>query len=38
MSALDVAQRYFDAWNEHEAELLVATFDPGGTYRHPVSR
>ena len=32
MSALDVAQRYFDAWNESEAGLRVATFDPDATY------
>ncbi|TMI77383.1 MAG: ester cyclase [Bacillati bacterium ANGP1] len=38
MSALAVAQRYFDAWNQHEAGLLVATFDPGGTYRDPATR
>src|SRR5439155_2573665 len=38
MSALDVAQRYFDAWNQHEAGLLVATFNPGGTYRDPTTR
>ena len=33
MSALDVAQRYFDGWNQHDAGFLVATFDPDGTYR-----
>src|SRR2546426_5557718 len=26
MSALDVAQRYFDGWNQHDAGFLVATF------------
>src|SRR5712691_2723322 len=35
MSALDVAQRYFDGWNQHDAGFLVATFDPDGTYRDP---
>ena len=30
MSALDVAQRYFDGWNQHDAGFLVATFDPDG--------
>src|SRR2546422_2452715 len=26
MSALDVALRYFDGWNQHDAGFLVATF------------
>ena len=38
MSGLDVAQRYFDAWNESEAGLLVATFDPDTTYRDAATR
>ena len=37
MSALDVAQRYFDGWNQHDAGFLVATFDPDGTYRDPAT-
>src|SRR5438046_3545967 len=35
MSALDVAQRYFDGWNQHDAVFLVAPFAPDGTYRDP---
>ena len=35
MGALDVVQRYFEAWNRHDATALVATFSRGGTYRDP---
>lgn len=34
-SPLHVAQRYFDAWNRHDAAGLVATFAEGGTYADP---
>lgn len=36
MQALQVAQRYFDAWNRRDAAALVATFATGGTYSDPV--
>jgi steroid delta-isomerase-like uncharacterized protein len=29
---LQIAQRYFDAWNQHDANAVVATFAEGGTY------
>jgi steroid delta-isomerase-like uncharacterized protein len=32
MDFLAHAQRYFDAWNAHDAEAIAATFAPGGTY------
>jgi steroid delta-isomerase-like uncharacterized protein len=32
-----VAQRYFDAWNQHDAEAIVATFADGGTYADPTT-
>lgn len=35
MDALAIAQRYFDAWNAHDSEALVASFAPGGVYRDP---
>ena len=30
-----IAQRYFDAWNHHDAAAIVATFADGGTYSDP---
>lgn len=30
-------QRYFDAWNAHDADAIVATFAPGGTYEDPAT-
>jgi steroid delta-isomerase-like uncharacterized protein len=32
-----VAQRYFDAWNQHDAEAIIATFADGGTYADPTT-
>lgn len=32
-----VAQRYFDAWNQHDADAIVASFAEGGTYADPKS-
>jgi steroid delta-isomerase-like uncharacterized protein len=37
MEAMDVAQRYFDAWNRRDAAGLVATFADGGTYHDPAT-
>jgi steroid delta-isomerase-like uncharacterized protein len=33
----EVAQRYFDAWNRHDAEAIVSTFVDGGTYADPAT-
>lgn len=35
MNAMQVAQRYFDAWNRRDAEGILATFADGGTYSDP---
>jgi steroid delta-isomerase-like uncharacterized protein len=35
ISALDVAQRYFDAWNRRDASAVLETMGPGGTYSDP---
>lgn len=35
MSVLDLATRYFDAWNARDADAVAATFAPGGTYHDP---
>jgi steroid delta-isomerase-like uncharacterized protein len=32
-----MAQRYFDAWNAHDAAAIVATFADGGTYADPTT-
>lgn len=37
MSMADTVQRYFDAWNAHDAEAIVATFAEGGTYEDPTT-
>jgi steroid delta-isomerase-like uncharacterized protein len=37
MSGLELAQRYFDAWNAHDATAIGATFAPGGTYQDPTT-
>lgn len=35
MSMADTVQRYFDAWNAHDADAIVATFADRGTYEDP---
>jgi steroid delta-isomerase-like uncharacterized protein len=35
MTAAAAAQRYFDAWNRHEAGPLLAAFAPTGSYADP---
>jgi predicted ester cyclase len=35
LNHLAVAHRYFDGWNTHDAEVIAATFAPGGTYTDP---
>ena len=34
---VEIAQRYFDAWNQHDAGAIVATFAETGTYADPVT-
>jgi len=33
----EIAQRYFDAWNQHDAGAIVATFAETGFYSDPVT-
>jgi steroid delta-isomerase-like uncharacterized protein len=35
MAAIDVAQRYLQAWNDHDPTAIVAAFAEGGTYTDP---
>ena len=35
MSISGVVQAYFDAWNQHDPDAIVATFVEGGTYSDP---
>ena len=35
MNSVDLAKNYFDAWNAHDADALVATFEAAGSYRDP---
>lgn len=37
MSIIDVANRYFDAWDSHDPDAIAATFADGGTYTDPGS-
>jgi steroid delta-isomerase-like uncharacterized protein len=37
MEALECAQKYFDAWNRRNADAVLATFAPDGTYCDPTS-
>ncbi len=38
MSALEVAQEYFDAWNRRDPPGIVATFAEDGTYKEAMDR
>jgi len=38
MNSIETAQRYFDAWNRHDAEAIIRTFAPGGTYEDPTTK
>ena len=31
MSAMDIAKKYFDAWNSRDSEAIVATLTQDGT-------
>lgn len=33
----DIVMRYFDAWNRHDPDAIVASFDEGGTYSDPAA-
>jgi steroid delta-isomerase-like uncharacterized protein len=35
MNLLDVAQTYFDAWNQRDPAAIIAAFAEGGTYSDP---
>lgn len=35
---LQIAQRYFDAWNQHDAAAIVGLFADGGTYTDPATK
>ncbi len=35
MNAIEVAQNQFNAWNRHDADVLVAAYGKEGTYRTP---
>jgi steroid delta-isomerase-like uncharacterized protein len=37
MTSLDRARQYLDAWNAHDADAIVGTFAPGGTYHDPTT-
>ena len=37
MSALEIAQKYFDAWNSRDPEAVVASMASGGTYEDPMT-
>lgn len=37
MTAIEVAQRYLNAWNARDSAAIVATFAEGGTYSDPAS-
>ena len=37
MNAVEVARKYFDAWNNRDPSAIVATFTEGGTYMDPAS-
>jgi len=35
VDAIKVTRRYFDAWNRHYSDAIVATLAEGGTYSDP---
>src|SRR5215469_1029378 len=36
-NSTQVVQAYFDAWNQHDAAAILATFAEGGTYSDPAT-
>lgn len=37
MKDTDIAERYVEAWNEHDPQRIVDCFAPGGTYEDPAT-
>jgi hypothetical protein len=37
MAAIDVAYRYFEAWNGRDPSAIIATFAEDGIYNDPTS-
>jgi steroid delta-isomerase-like uncharacterized protein len=37
MNSLDIANRYFDAWNRHDPQAVLATMAADGTYTDPTT-
>jgi steroid delta-isomerase-like uncharacterized protein len=37
LTAIDRAKQYLDAWNAHDAEAIINTFAPGGSYSDPAT-
>jgi len=37
MTNLEIARRYLDAWNAHDADAIARTFVAGGTYCDPTT-
>ena len=37
MNAIEIAKRYVEDWNRHDADAIVALFVEGGTYSNPVA-
>jgi len=37
-TSVQIAQRYFDAWNAHDSGAIMATFAEAGTYADPATR
>lgn len=37
MTSLELANRYFGAWNSHDANAIVALFGDTGTYTDPTT-
>jgi steroid delta-isomerase-like uncharacterized protein len=37
MMSLDIVKQYLDAWNAHDADAIVKTFAPNGTYSDPTT-
>jgi steroid delta-isomerase-like uncharacterized protein len=37
MNPLEIAQRYFVAWNQHDTGAVLETLGPGGTYSDPTT-
>jgi len=34
---VEIAQQYFNAWNQHDAAAILATFAENGTYADPAT-